>query len=290
MAIIVNKAPANLVNPDTGDVMAVFPETGVYFPHFLSDDNTDTYASSLSIPAKSVIIPIPDKYIRKYILANDSLVDLTIDENKRVNLVIATMNSVKLKMDAKVVVYVIAGNGICTVTKSDGSAVGFIPSGMMGKVYTSKSSTSMFMKNQDYGVYKQIEVEKGESLPNGISVGNGGVPVILNKNGYKVNGFANDGDFVGIAISESRGTALLQTSGSITVKIRTSSLTTYTDVLELVTKADEGKLVRLCAFNDSNASGTTPAIVKYKAENNNSRLAKIISVNASSGTAQIWLY
>ena len=194
-------------------------------------------------------------------------------------------------MDAKVVVYVIAGNGICTVTKSDGSAVGFIPSGMMGKVYTGKSSTSMFVMDQDYGVYKQIEVEKGESLPNGISVGNGGVPVILNKNGYKVNGYADDGNFVGIAISESGGTALLQTSGSVTVKIRTSSLTTApTNVLELVTKADEGKLVRLCAFNDSNTSATTPAIVKYKAENNNSRLAKILSVNETSGTAQIWLY
>ena len=285
MAIIVNKAPANLVHPNSGAVLAVFPETGVYFAYM-----QDLYESSLTLPAKSVIVPIPDKYIRKYILANDSLVDLTIDENKRVNLVIATMNSVKLKMDAEAVVYVIAGNGICTVTKPNGSAVGFIPSGMMGKVYTSKSSTSMFTNNQDYGVYKQIEVEKGESLPNGISVGNGGVPVILNKNGYKVNGNANDGDFVGIAISESRGTALLQTSGSITVKIRTSSLTTCTDVLELVTKADEGKLVRLCAFNDSNTSATTPAIVKYKAENNNSRLAKIISVNASSGTAQIWLY
>lgn len=284
MMLVVNKAPANLVHPNSGAVMAVFPETGVYFGH-MSDS---TYLSSLTLPAKSVIVPIPDKYIRKYILADDSLVDLTINENKRVNLVIATMNSVKLKMDSGERVYVIAGNGICTVTDFNGLVAGFIPPGMMGQV--TKDRSVMSVVNRDYGVYKQIKVEKGESLPNGISVGNGGVPVILNKNGYKVNGNANDGDFVGIAILESGGTALLQTSGSVTVKIRTSSLTTYTDVLELVTKADEGKLVRLCAFNDSNMSATTPAIVKYKAENNNSRLAKIISVNASSGTARIWLY
>ena len=74
------------------------------------------------------------------------------------------------------------------------------------------------------------------------------------------------------------------------VKIRTNSLTTYTNVLELVTKADEGKLVRLCAFNDSNASFSNPTIVKYKAENSNSRLAKILSVDETSGTAEIWLY
>lgn len=287
MFLVVNKAPANLVDSNSGAVLAVFPETGVYFVR-VSDD---VYVSSLALPAKTTVVPIPDKYIRKYILADDSLVDLTIDKNKWVDLVIAFRNSVKLKMDAEAFVHVIAGNGICTVTKSNGRAIGFIPSGMMGKVYTGRSSTSMFTTNQDYGVFKQITVEKGESLPNGISVGNGGVPVILNKNGYKVNGNANDGDFVGIAISESGGTALLQTSGSITVKIRTSSVTTaFANTHELVTKADEGKLVRLCAFNDSNTSATTPAIVKYKAENNNSRLAKIISVNASSGTAQIWLY
>ena len=127
-------------------------------------------------------------------------------------------------------------------------------------------------------------------MPNGISVGEGGVPVILSVNDYRVNGNTYDGGFVGIAILESRGRALLQKSGSVTVKIRTNSLTTYTDVLELVTKADEGKLVRLCAFNDSNASFSNLTIVKYKAENSNSRLAKILSVDETSGTAEIWLY
>lgn len=286
MFLVVNKAPANLVHQSSGAVLAVFPETGVYFMSV----SADTYTSSLALPAKSVIVPIPDKYIRKYILADNSPVDLTIDKNKSVDLVIAIRNSVKLKMDAEAFVHVIAGNGICTVTKSNGRAIGFIPSGMMGKVCTGKSSTSMFTMDRDYGVYKQITVEKGESLPNGISVGDGGVPVILNKNGYKVNGFADDGDFVGIAISESGGTALLQTSGSIKVKIRTSSLTSFANTYELVTKADEGKLVRLCAFNDSNTSASSPYIVKYKVENNDARLAKILSVNETSGTAQIWLY
>ena len=31
MFLVVDKAPANLVDPDTGSVAVVFPETGVYF-------------------------------------------------------------------------------------------------------------------------------------------------------------------------------------------------------------------------------------------------------------------
>ena len=55
MFLVVDKAPANLVHPGTGDVLAVFPETGVYFIRL-----TDSiYVSSLSLPAKPVIVPIP---------------------------------------------------------------------------------------------------------------------------------------------------------------------------------------------------------------------------------------
>lgn len=64
----VNKAPANLPNQQTGAVMAVFPETGVYFM-YMSDSK---YTSSLTLPAKSVIVPIPGEltnivggYVRK---------------------------------------------------------------------------------------------------------------------------------------------------------------------------------------------------------------------------------
>lgn len=53
--VSVNKAPANLPHPQTGAVMAVLPETGVYFM-YMSDGS---YASSLTLPAKSVIVPIP---------------------------------------------------------------------------------------------------------------------------------------------------------------------------------------------------------------------------------------
>lgn len=53
--VSVNKAPANLPNPQTGAVVAVFPETGVYFM-YMSDSS---YTSSLTLPAKSVIVRIP---------------------------------------------------------------------------------------------------------------------------------------------------------------------------------------------------------------------------------------
>ena len=55
MMLVVNKAPANLVHPSTGAVLAVFPETGVYFGR-MSDSE---YISSLTLPAKSVIVRIP---------------------------------------------------------------------------------------------------------------------------------------------------------------------------------------------------------------------------------------
>lgn len=58
MMLVVNKAPAKFVHPNTGAVLAVFPETGVYFA-YMSDSAYAVYASSLTLPAKSVIVPIP---------------------------------------------------------------------------------------------------------------------------------------------------------------------------------------------------------------------------------------
>ena len=58
MILVVNKAPANIVDPSTGDVLAVFPETGIYFG-WISEGNNILYVSSLSLPAKSVNVPIP---------------------------------------------------------------------------------------------------------------------------------------------------------------------------------------------------------------------------------------
>ena len=58
MMLVVNKAPANLVHPRTGAVLAVFPETGVYFVYG-SYDATIVHTSSLTLPAKSAIVPIP---------------------------------------------------------------------------------------------------------------------------------------------------------------------------------------------------------------------------------------
>ena len=56
--LVVDKAPTNVVHPSTGSVLAVFPETGVYFT-WLSEGGNIGYASSLFMPAKSEIVPIP---------------------------------------------------------------------------------------------------------------------------------------------------------------------------------------------------------------------------------------
>ena len=82
MFVVVSKAPVNLVNPNTGSVAAVFPETGVYFVHTSQDEMT-AYVSSLSIPAKSAIVPIPGELtniVGGYVRAerNDPLIDAVV--------------------------------------------------------------------------------------------------------------------------------------------------------------------------------------------------------------------
>lgn len=54
--LVVNKAPANHIGLDPGSVPAVFPETGIYFSWY---PDGIAYVSSLSLPAKSEIVPIP---------------------------------------------------------------------------------------------------------------------------------------------------------------------------------------------------------------------------------------
>ena len=82
MLLVVSKAPANWVHQITGDVLAVFPETGVYFAH-ASQDGITAYVSSLSIPAKSEIVPIPGELtniVGGYVRAerNEPLIDAVI--------------------------------------------------------------------------------------------------------------------------------------------------------------------------------------------------------------------
>lgn len=62
MIMVVNKAPANLVDSETGDILAVFTETGVYFVYMARDSHV-VYVSSLTLPAKSENVPIPQGYV-----------------------------------------------------------------------------------------------------------------------------------------------------------------------------------------------------------------------------------
>ena len=58
MFLVVDKAPANLVHKSTGDVLAVFPETGIYFLYGTNDSGI-AHTSSLVLSPKSVNVPIP---------------------------------------------------------------------------------------------------------------------------------------------------------------------------------------------------------------------------------------
>lgn len=82
MFLVVDKAPANLVIPSMGDLAVVFPETGVYILYDSQGEMT-TYVSSLSLPAKSVIVPIPGELtniVGGYVRAdrNEPLIDAVV--------------------------------------------------------------------------------------------------------------------------------------------------------------------------------------------------------------------
>ena len=80
--LVVDKAPANWVIPNMGDLMVVIPETGVYFS-YVSQGEMTGYTSSLSLTAKSEIVPIPGELtniVGGYVRAErkDPLIDAVI--------------------------------------------------------------------------------------------------------------------------------------------------------------------------------------------------------------------
>ena len=80
MLFVVDKAPANLVHQSTGDVLAVFPETGVYFMRLTKSGD---HVSSIFLPAKSEIVPIPGELtniVGGYVRAErkDPLIDAVV--------------------------------------------------------------------------------------------------------------------------------------------------------------------------------------------------------------------
>ena len=62
MFLVVDKAPANLVRQNTGEVLAVFPETGVYFLYGTNESGI-VHTSSLVISPRSINVPIPGELI-----------------------------------------------------------------------------------------------------------------------------------------------------------------------------------------------------------------------------------
>ena len=62
MFLVVDKAPANLVHLNTGEVLAVFPETGIYFLYGTNDQGI-IHTSSLVISPRSINVPIPGELI-----------------------------------------------------------------------------------------------------------------------------------------------------------------------------------------------------------------------------------
>lgn len=82
MLLVVDKAPANLVHQSTGEVLAVFPETGIYFIYGTNELGI-VHVSSFVLSPKSVNVPIPGELtniVGGYVRAerNDPLIDAVV--------------------------------------------------------------------------------------------------------------------------------------------------------------------------------------------------------------------
>ena len=82
MFLIVDKAPANMVSQNTGDVLAVFPETGVYFLYGTNNQGI-IHTSSLVISPRAINVPIPGELtniVGRYVRAErkDPLIDAVV--------------------------------------------------------------------------------------------------------------------------------------------------------------------------------------------------------------------
>ncbi len=226
----------------------------------------------------------------KIIVADDStVVDLTTAENSGISIVMATSDTVIIKLNPNTNVGVICSGGICTVKSPSNDIVGFIPPGVICKALRGRSA--YYIANADYGSYKIVRLSGDTTPADTLSDSDPGVPVIISGSGgqYVCTGKGRN-NFVGIAVRTKSRDALMQVNGKMNVD------TTYYDQanneVQGITESDVGKTVNLCTYG-ANLNDVL-SVAKPIEATEDVRRAKIISVDTNSDgfvtSAVIWLY
>lgn len=223
------------------------------------------------------------------IVADDStVVDLTTAENSGISIVMATSDTVTIKLDPHTDVGVICNNGICTVKDPSNNTFGFIPPGVICNASRGRSIYSLV--NADYGSYKIVSLSGNKTPADTLSDSDPGSPVIISGEQYVCAG-AGRNNFAGIAVRTHNGKALMQVNGKMNVRTYLDQNATNNEV-QAITESDVGKNVNLCAY--TGISGGILIVAKPIEATEDARRATIISVDTNSvgsvTSAVIWLY
>lgn len=223
----------------------------------------------------------------KIIVADDStVVDLTTAENSGISIVMATSDTVIIKLNPNTNVGVICSDRICTVKDSSNNTVGFIPPGVICKAL--KARSAYYIVSADYGSYKIVILSGNTTPADTLSDSDPGVPVIISGRQYACTGMGRF-NFEGIAVRTKNSKALMQVNGKMNVHTYYGN---NNNIVQAITESDVGETVNLCAY--SAASTAVLSVAKPIEAAEDVRRAKIISVDTNSDgfvtSAVIWLY
>lgn len=225
----------------------------------------------------------------KIIVADDStVVDLTTAENSGISIVMATSDTVTIRLHPYTHVGVICNDRICTVKDTANNTFGFIPPGVICNALKSRSIYSL--ASADYGSYKIVSLSGNKMPADTLSDSDPGSPVIISGEQYVCAGSGRY-NFAGIAVRTHNGKALMQVNGKMNVRTYLDQNTTNNEV-QAITESDVGKNVNLCAY--TGISGGILIVAKPIEATEDARRATIISVDTNSvgsvTSAVIWLY
>lgn len=251
----------------------------------LLPDGIESGIKAANATAKNAVVVARQN--NKIIVADDSaVVDLTTAENYGISIVMATSDTVIIKLNPNTNVGVICSDRICTVKSPSNDIVGFIPPGVICKALRGRSA--YYISNADYGSYKIVSLSGNTTPADTLSDSDPGVPVEIRGSQYACTG---DGrfNFEGIAVRTKYGVALMQVNGKMNVHTYYGQAN---NEVQGITESDVGKTVNLCTYG-ANLNDVL-SVAKPIEATEDVRRAKIISVDTDSDgfvtSAVIWLY
>lgn len=252
----------------------------------LLPDSVESGIKAANATAENAVVVA--KQNNKIIVADDStVVDLTTAENSGISIVMATSDTVIIKLNPNTDVGVICSDRICAVKDPSNDIVGFIPPGVICKALRA-SSAYYYIVSADYGSYKIVILSGNTTPADTLSDSDPGVPVIISGRQYACTGMGRF-NFEGIAVRTKNSKALMQVNGKMNVHTYYGN---NNNIVQAITESDVGETVNLCAY--SAASTVVLSVAKPIEAAEDVRRAKIISVDTNSDgfvtSAVIWLY